>query len=153
MFRRNPWQEVISGLGEPPPFLEVLLLSLALGCLADAVDSGRMVVEHFRLGPEVWQHGELWRVVTYGLIGQGGISAWSVVQLVLVYWLVQQMVTWLRAPGARNVLLGGVVFAGATAILAQVVSNLLAAISSGDVGGFAGVVAATAWGWTQSMPR
>lgn len=215
MFRRNPWQEVIAGLGEPPPFLKILLLSLALGCFADTVDSGRMVVEHFRLGPEVWQQGELWRVVTYGFIGQGGISAWSMVQLVLVYWLVQQMVTWLRAPRARNVLLGGVVFAGATAVLAQVVSNLLGGpvshwgpfwmiqgqgvliaiglasfaannrystvshtpflfglsiptrwivplqllmavggtMSSGDVGGFAGVVAATAWGWTQSMPR
>ena len=215
MYRRNPWQEVISGLSKPPPFLKLLLVSLALGCLADAVEPGRSAVEVLRLGPQAWQQGELWRLVTYGLVGQGGISAWSVVQLVLVYWLVQQMVTWLGARRARLVLLGGVVFAGATAVLAQLLCDTLGgpscdwgpfwmiqgqgvliaiglasfaannrystvshtpflfglaiptrwlvplqllmalggALGSGDVGGLAGVVAATAWGWTQSMPR
>lgn len=215
MFRRNPWQEVISGVGESPPFLKLLLASLALGCVGEAVAPGGSPLELLRLSPDVWEHGEVWRLVTYGLVGQGGISAWSVMQLVLVYWLVMQMITWLRSSGARSVILGGVVFSGATAVLAHLVSDGLGgpvcewrpfwmiqgqgvlvalglasfaatnrystvshtpllfglaiptrwlvplqllmalggALATGDVGGGAGIAAATAWGWTQSMRR
>ncbi|MGH1344252.1 MAG: hypothetical protein ACRBN8_22020 [Nannocystales bacterium] len=201
---------MIAGLGTPPPFLKVLLLGLSVGCFCDAVEPLRPWVEWLRLDPAAWERGEVWRMVTYGLFGRGGISAWVVLQLVLVYWLVQQLVVWVRPRRARTILLGGVAVAGVTAALAQAGSNqfggpscsyapfwlmqgqnvilaiglaafassnrystvshtpyvfglpiptkwlvplqllmtLGGALSTGDLGGFVGIVAATAWGWT-----
>ncbi|MBV1862610.1 MAG: hypothetical protein KUG77_29585 [Nannocystaceae bacterium] len=209
VFKRNPWQEVLAGLGEPPRFLKLLLLALSVGCLADAAEPLRPWVAWLRLDPAAWERGEVWRMVTYGLFGRGGISAWVVLQLVLVYWLVQQLVVWVRVRRARTILLGGVAVAGVTAALAQAASNQLGgpscryapfwlmqgqnvilaiglaafaannrhstvshtpyvfglpiptkwlvplhllmtlggALSTGDLGGFVGIVAATAWGW------
>ncbi len=215
VFKRNPWQEVLSGLGEPPPFLKLLLLALSVGCLADAVEPLRAWVEWLRLDPAAWERGEVWRMVTYGVFGRGGISAWVVLQLVLVYWLVQQLVVWVGVRRARTTLLGGVAVAGVTAALAQAASNqfggpscsyapfwlmqgqnvilaiglaafaannrystvshtpyvfglpiptkflvplqllmtLGGALNTGDLGGFVGIVAATAWGWTAVSRR
>ncbi len=214
-FRRNPWREVLEGLGEPPPFLKLLLVGLSVGCVADVVEPLRPVVELLRLGPAVWERGEMWRLVTYGLFGRGGITPWVIVQLVLVYWLVQQRVVWVGARRARTFVLGGIAVAGVTAALAQAVSDQLggpssawspfwlmqgqnviiamglaafaasnrfstishtpyvfglpiptrwlvplqllmavgAALSTGDLGGFVGIVAATAWGWTAASRR
>lgn len=209
-FRRNPWQEVLAGLGEPPRFLKILLASLALGCLGDIAEPLRPWVELLRLDPAAWERGEVWRLVTYGLFGRGGISAWVIAQLVLVYWLVQQLVVWVGLTRARTTLLGGVAVAGVTAALAQAGSDqfggpscgyapfwlmqgqsviiaiglaafaannrystvshtpyvfglpipmrwlvplqllmaLGGALSTGDLGGLVGILAATAWGWT-----
>ena len=209
-FRRNPWQEVLAGLGNPPTFLKLLLVSLSIGCLADVMAPLRPWVDYLRLDPAAWERGEVWRIVTYGFVGRGGISAWVILQLVLVTWLVQQLVVWVRLRRARTILLGGIAVAGVSAALAQAASNqfggpscdfapfwlmqgqnviiaiglaafcasnrhstvshtpyvyglpiptkwlvplqllmaLGGALSTGDVGGFVGIAAATAWGWT-----
>lgn len=101
----------------------VLLGGLALGCVADAVGTLRPVVEHLRLDPAVWEGGELWRLVTYGLVGQGGISPWTIIQLVLVYWLGLQMVNWMRARRAQTILVGGVAISGVVAAVVQFASD------------------------------
>ncbi len=124
-FRRNPWQEVISGLGEPPGFLKLVLAGLAFGCVADVVEPLRPVVELLRLSPAVWEEGQLWRMVTYGFVGHGGISAWSIVQLVLAYWLCMQLLTWMGLRRSRTILLGGVATAGVAAAFAQAGSELV----------------------------
>ena len=124
-FRRNPWQEVISGLGEPPNFLKLILASLAFGFLADAIEPLRPVVELLRLSPAVWEDAHLWRMVTYGFVGHGGISAWSVVQLVLAYWLGMQLLTWMGRRRSQIILLGGVAVAGTAAVIVQAGSELL----------------------------
>lgn len=215
VFKRNPWQEVLSGLGEPPRFLKLLLIALSVGCLSDAAEPLRPWVEWLRLDPAAWERGEVWRMVTYGFVGRGGISAWVVLQLVLVYWLVQQLVVCVGVRRARTILLGGIAVAGVSAALAQAGSDqfdgpschyapfwlmqgqnvvvaiglaafastnrystvshtpyvfglpiptkflvplqllmaLGGALSTGDLGGFVGIVAATAWGWTAVSRR
>lgn len=181
-----------------------------MGCLGDIAEPLRPWVELLRLDPAAWERGEVWRLLTYGLFGRGGISAWVIAQLVLVYWLVQQLVVWVGLTRARTTLLGGVAVAGVTAALAQAGSDqfggpscgyapfwlmqgqsviiaiglaafaannrystvshtpyvfglpipmrwlvplqllmaLGGALSTGDLGGFVGILAATAWGWT-----
>ena len=215
VFRRNPLQEVMAGLGDPPLSLKILLGTLAFGCLADAVEPLRAWVDWLRLDSAVWESGQLWRLVTYGLFGRGGIRAWSIVQLILVYWLGQQMVVWLGERRTRIVILGGIAVSGTTAVLVQFVSNVIGgpscdyapfwllqgqnvviaiglavfavsnrystvshtpylfgiaiptrwlvplqllmavggALGTGDVGGLAGIVAATAWGWRSPDQR
>lgn len=201
---------MLAGLGKPPLFLKLLLVSLSIGCLADVMGPLRPWVDSLRLDPAAWERGEVWRMVTYGLFGRGGISAWVILQLVLVTWLVQQLVVWVRVRRARTILLGGIAVAGVSAALAQAASNqfggpscdyapfwlmqgqnvviaiglsafaasnrhstvshtpyvfglpiptkwlvplqllmtLGGALSTGDLGGFVGIVVATAWGWT-----
>ncbi len=124
-FSRNPWREVIEGLGPPPLFVKLLLAGLSFGCLADAFGSLRPVVALLRLDPAVWEAGQLWRLVTYGLIGTGGISAWSIVQLVLAYWLSMQLITWIGLQRTQTTLLGGIAVSGLAAVFAQAASELL----------------------------
>jgi|GEM_PF-1902694 len=124
-YHRRPWQEVLFGLGKPPPFFAALLITLGLGCLADVVEPLRMLVAALRLTPAVWEQGQMWRVVTYGFVGHGGISMWVVVQLVLVYWLGQQMLVWLGRERARVVLLGGIAVAGVVAVMVQAAAEAL----------------------------
>jgi hypothetical protein len=125
-YERDPWREVISGgLGRAPTFLVALLVSLAAGCVADSLASARPFVEHLRLDPAVWEGGELWRLVTYGLVGHGGIGPWTIIQLVLVYWLGLQMVLWMRARRAQTILIGGVAISGVMAAVVQFASDAL----------------------------
>ena len=205
----------MAGLGTAPAAVKVLLAGLALGCFADAVEPLRPIVELLRLTPAVWEDGHVWRLVTYGFVGRGGISAWAIVQLVFIYWLMMQLVTWVRLKRAQTIIVGGVVVSGLAAAFAQAASdqfggpscpyapfwllqgqNVVAAIgiaafsatnrystvshtpyvfgmalptrwlvpiqlimalggalNSGDVGGFVGVLVATAWGWTAMIPK
>ncbi|MEM6989092.1 MAG: hypothetical protein AAF721_01300 [Myxococcota bacterium] len=121
---RNPWREFIAGgRGAPPAFLAVLLGTLGAGCLADTFWELRPLVDGLRLSAAVWEHGEFWRLVTYGCVGWGGLSVWSLLQLVLVYWLSMEVIVWLRVKRARIVLLGGVAVSGCAAVVAQIVSD------------------------------
>ncbi|MCR9164008.1 MAG: hypothetical protein ACE37F_02110 [Nannocystaceae bacterium] len=215
VFRRNPWEEVIAGLGTAPVAVKVLVGGLAFGCVADTLEPLRPIAELLRLSPAVWEAGQVWRLVTYGLVGRGGISPWSIVQLVFVYWLLMQLVTWVGEKRARTIILGGIVVSGIAAAFAQAMSdqfggpscpaapfwlmqgqNVIASVgiaafaatnrystvthtpyvfgmalptrwlvplqllmafggvfSTGDVGGFVGVLVATAWGWTAMIPK
>jgi hypothetical protein len=215
-FERNPWREFIAGgRGRPPRFLYVLLVTLAFGCVADSVATLRPLAARLRLDPAIWEGAELWRLVTYGLVGHGGIGPWTLLQLVLVYWLGMEMCVWMRARRAQTILIGGIAISGAVAAACQFASDVVGgprcdadpfwllqgqnvvvavgiaafaarnrhstvshtpyllglplptrwlvpiqlliaaggALSTHDLGGFAGIVTATAWGWSASTRR
>ena len=57
----------MAGLRKPPKFLQALMVTLAVGCFADAVEPLRTWISVFRLDPAVWESGHTWRLVTYGL--------------------------------------------------------------------------------------
>ncbi len=123
-FDRDPWREFLAGgRGRPPPFVLALLLTLAAGCVADSFWELRPVLEALRLSPGVWERSEVWRLVTYGWVGSGGISAWSLLHLVLVYWLLMELVARGGLRRTRIVLLGGIVIASSAAVAAQIVSD------------------------------
>jgi hypothetical protein len=126
-FSRNPWREVIDGLGTPPPVIQGLMITLALGCVADMFHPLQPVMALLRLDPAVYEAGQLWRLVTYGLVGTGGIGAWSIVQLVLVYWLTMQLVTWIGLRRTQTMLLGGIAVSGLAAVGAHAGAELLGA--------------------------
>jgi hypothetical protein len=44
-----------------------------------------------RLSPEVWQRGQIWRLVTYPLAGQGGPSVWFLLELLILYWFARDV--------------------------------------------------------------
>ena len=103
----------------------VLMATLAAGVLADSMFELEPLVELFRLGSSAWREGQVWRVVTYGLVGSGPLSMWSVLQLVLVYWCVMEAVVLLGERATRVLILGGIVAAGASALLAQAFSDAI----------------------------
>lgn len=124
MFERNPLREIFAGgRGMPPRPLLWLLASLSVGCLADAFVELRPIADLFRLEPAVWERGQVWRIVTYGLVGEGGISAWPLFQLLLVYWFGMELCAHLGVRRVRNLLLGGIALSGAAAVVAQLAAG------------------------------
>ena len=126
MFERDPWSEVIGGgRGRPPRSIAILVGVLGAGVVADAVVELHPLLEGLRLSSAVWERGEVWRLVTYGLVGTGGISAWAAFELLLVYWFSMELVGWIGLSRTRVLVLGGIVVAGTAATAAQAISDAL----------------------------
>lgn len=120
MIERDPWRETVTGArGRPPDFVVALLVLLGAGMIADAFVELRPLVAWLRLDPAVWQHGQLWRLVTFGLVGEGGLSLWGAMQLVVIYWFTVELCVLMGAARVRVLLLGGIVIAGSAAVLTQ----------------------------------
>lgn len=120
VFQRSPWRESISGgRGTPPTFLVLLLAGLAMGMLADAFVELHSVVAWLRLHPRVWEDGQLWRVVTFGLVGAGGLSLRGLLQLVLVHWFTLELCVLLGVRRTKVLLAGGIVITGMSAATVQ----------------------------------
>lgn len=116
MFQRSPLRELAaSARGRPPRFLAALLATLAIGLLADAFFELQPLVAWLRLDAAVWEQGQLWRLVTFGLVGEGGVGLWSVVQLALVYWFAMELCVFIGERRTQVLLVGGIAIAGVTA--------------------------------------
>ncbi len=125
MFERDLWHELISGgRGRPPRTLTIVMLLLVGGAVADSIGSALPVLEVLRLSTRAWTGPEPWRVVTYGLVGAGGLSMLTVLQLVAVYWFSMELITWIGLRRARVLVLGGIVGSGVSASLVQWLSDL-----------------------------
>ena len=126
MYQRDPWRELIGGgRGRPPRSLVILLGLLVAGAVGESFAELRPALELLRLSPDVWEHGQLWRLVTYGLVGTGGIGFWSAFQLFLVYWFAMEVMVWLGIARTRVLVLGGIVVSSAAATVVQYASNLV----------------------------
>lgn len=135
MFDRNPLRELaFGGRGRPPVFVVALIVSLAIGLFADAFVELRPLVAWLRLDPAVWERGQLWRVVTFGVVGVGGVGLWTAGQLLMVYWLAMELCTTIGERRTRVLLAGGIVLAGVTA---ATVGFLRAATGQPDAFAFA----------------
>lgn len=120
MYERDPWRETVAGArGRPPTFVVVLMVLLGAGMLGDAFVELRPLVEALRLDAAVWERGQLWRLVTYGLVGADAFSLWAVLQLVVIYWFTVELCVLLDVRRVRVLLLGGIVIAGSVGVLAQ----------------------------------
>lgn len=106
------------------------MATLAAGVLADSLFELEPLIARLRLSTEAWRSGQVWRVVTYGLVGSGPLSMWSVFQLVLVYWSVMEVVTLLGERATRVLMLGGIVVAGASALFAHAITESVGGPSS-----------------------
>lgn len=120
MFQRSPLRELAaSARGRPPRFLAALLATLATGLLADAFFELRPLVELLRLDAAVWERGQLWRLVTFAFVGEGGLGLWSVVQLALIYWFAMELCVFIGERRTQVLVLGGIAIAGVTAASVQ----------------------------------
>ena len=45
----------------------------------------REIAALLRLSPELWQRGQIWRLFTYPLAGQGGPSIWFLLELLIAF--------------------------------------------------------------------
>lgn len=124
--RRDPWQELIEGSrGPPPTFLSVLVVCLTAGCIASLFVEIRPWLEILRLTPAVWEHGELWRLVTYGFVGSQGLGPTTVLQLACVYWFGLELCVLLGAGRARALVFSAIVGCGIVASIAQFAWEML----------------------------
>lgn len=120
MFDRDPWREIISGArGKPPRFVVLLLAALAIGMIGESFFELHPLLAWLRLDASVWEKGQLWRVVTYGFVGQGALGLWSVIQLVAIWWFIVELCVAMGVARVRVLVLGGVVIAGLTAVVVQ----------------------------------
>lgn len=119
--QRDPWAELISGARGPAPrFLTILVVFLTAGCIACLFDEAAPLLEHVRLGPAVWERGEVWRVVTFGFVGAGKLGLTTVLQIACVYWLGMELCAGLGLRRARVLLLGAIMGSGVAAAGAQI---------------------------------
>lgn len=117
VFQRSPLRELAQGArGKPPVFVVALLAMLATGLLADAFFELRPLLAWTRLDAAVWERGELWRVITFGLFGTGGLGLWTVLQLGMIYWLTLELCAFIGERRTQVIVLGGIVVAGMTAV-------------------------------------
>ncbi len=125
MFERNPWRETVAGVrGQPPTFVVVLLVGLALGLIGESFVELRPLLALCRLDARIWEAGQLWRIVTFGLVGEGGLSLWSAVELVIIYWFVVELCVTIGVARARVLLFGGIAVAGTAAVVVQLAWEL-----------------------------
>lgn len=124
MHRRDPWRELVDGLGSSPPrWLIALMGVLVAGLVGQYLDALAPYVAALRLAPEVWEDGQLWRLVTYALMGSGSLSLWGLSTLVLLYWLLIDTLRVLGRARLRAMMLGGVLAASVGATVAQFASD------------------------------
>lgn len=105
------------GRGRPPGFLVALLVLLGVGLVAESFEELDPLVAWLRLDAAVWERGQLWRVVTFGVVGVGGIGLWTAVQLAMVYWFGMELCTTIGARRTRVLAFGGIAIAGVAATL------------------------------------
>jgi hypothetical protein len=82
----------------------------------------RGIPQLLRLTPEVWGSGQVWRVVTYPLAGQGGPGIWFLLELLILYWFSRDLFWRIGRRKFWSLLGWGTVAAG----LAAVATELLA---------------------------
>ncbi|MCG8459652.1 MAG: hypothetical protein MI919_25510, partial [Holophagales bacterium] len=88
MFGDRPGRRQIDlGLGGPVPrdllvLMGVLFLTFSLSAFPQS--TGRLM-EILRLGPDLWQQGFLWQLVTYPFVARYGSGLWLLVALWMVY--------------------------------------------------------------------
>ena len=124
VFKRNPWREFIAGArGKPPRFVAALMVGLLAGVVVGSVQEFLPLLDGLRLSRAVWQDAQIWRIVSYGWVGTGAISMWSLVHLALTYWCVMETVVLLGLRATRILIAGGVVVAGVAACAAQMLTD------------------------------
>jgi hypothetical protein len=131
VYERNPWREVIAGArGKPPRFVLLLLATLALGILAGSFVELRPLLEWLRLDARVWEEAQLWRLVTYGLVGDGVLSLWSLLQLVAIGWFTVELCVAMGVARVRMLVLGGIAISGLVAVVAEIAWELTGGVRS-----------------------
>jgi hypothetical protein len=124
MIGRKPWSgaPTLGGLGGPAPrdvlgLLAVLFATFTLQFFA----STAAIPALMRLTPDVWQRGQVWRVLTYPLAGQGGPSIWFLLELLILYFFARD-VYW-RVPRRKfwSLLAWGTVAAGLVAVATELI--------------------------------
>ncbi len=101
----------------------MLISLLVMGLVGQYVEAFAPYVAALRLGPQVWQDGQLWRLVTYAVVGSGSLSLWGLSSLVLLYWLMIDTLRVLGRARLRAMMLGGVMAASVAATVAQFASD------------------------------
>jgi hypothetical protein len=123
--QRDPWAELISGTrGPAPKFLTAMVVLLTAGCIAELFEQARPWLELARLGPAVWERGEVWRVVTFGFVGSGQLGLTTVLQIACVYWLAIELSASIGVRRTRVLLLGAMVGSGLAGATAQYLIEL-----------------------------
>jgi hypothetical protein len=54
-------------------------------------EATRAIPALLRLSPDVWQRGQVWRLVTYPVAGQGAPGIWFLLELFILYWFARDV--------------------------------------------------------------
>jgi hypothetical protein len=112
------------GFGGPAPRDVLVLLGVVFTTFALQFFAATAAIPALlRLTPQVWESGQVWRVVTYPLAGQGGPNLWFLLELLFLYWFAREV---FRQVGRRrfwSLLAWGTVGGGLAAIATELVAK------------------------------
>ena len=119
------------GLGGPVPrdvigLIAFLFVTFTLQFFA----ATRAIPALLALSPELWQRGQVWRIVTYPLVGRGAPGIWILLELLILGWFARDVFGRIGRRKFWSLLAWGTVAAG----LAAVATELLAVWIPGAAG-------------------
>ena len=111
------------GLGGPAPrdvlaLIAVLFVTFTLQFFATTAAIPALL----RLTPDVWQRGQVWRVLTYPLAGQGGPGIWFLLELLILYCFARDVYWRVGRRKFSGLLAWGTVAGGLAAIATELVA-------------------------------
>jgi membrane associated rhomboid family serine protease len=125
MIGRKPWSgaPTLGGLGGPAPrdvliLLGVLFATFTLQFFATTA----AIPAAMRLTPEVWQRGQVWRLLTYPFAGQGGPGIWFLLELLILYFFARDVYWRVGRRRFWSLLAWGTVVAGLVAVAVALVA-------------------------------
>jgi hypothetical protein len=134
MIGRKPWSGAPSmgGLGGPAPrdvlaLLGVVFVTFTLQFFA----STAVIPAAMRLTPDVWQRGQVWRLLTYPLAGQGGPSIWFLLELLFLYFFAREVYWRVRRRRFFSLLGWGSLAAGLAAVATELIAVWIPGLAPG----------------------
>ena len=116
MDRRDPWREIIEGGRGAPPRYSIVILACLVGTLIVGMfEESQPWLDWLRLGPELWERGCVWKLVTYAFVSYGGVGLKTILPIALIYWFSTELEGWIGRDRTRMLILVGVPLAGALA--------------------------------------
>ena len=132
MFGRRPIASTgFGGLGGPAPRDVLVLIGVVFVTFTlQFFEATRAIPALLRLSPDIWERGQVWRVVTYPLAGQGAPGIWFLLELLILYFFSRDVFWRLGRKRFWSLLGWGTLAAGLVAVAIELLAIWVPGASS-----------------------
>jgi len=122
----------LGGLGGPVPRDVVVLLAVLFATFTlQFFASTASIPELLRLTPEVWQRGQVWRLLTYPFAGQGGPGIWFLLELLILYFFARDVYWRVGRRKFWSLMAWGTAVAGVAAVITELAAAFVPGAAMG----------------------
>jgi membrane associated rhomboid family serine protease len=116
----------LGGLGGPVPRDVIVLLAVLFATFTlQFFASTAAIPALLRLTSDVWQRGQVWRLVTYPLAGQGGPGIWFLLELLILYFFARDVYWRVRRRKFWSLMGWGTLAAGVAAVATELIARFI----------------------------